>query len=124
VKIQIKNMPKVLRSFIALSILTSCGPSISIEGFDKDVWQSAPVCSEERIALAMLVEANETDLLSATQPQIEALLGPAPRHELFNRNEKFFYYPIEKDCQGSQDRSLFFRFDALGRAKEVIIIFD
>lgn len=104
--------------------MLSCQSDPIIEGFDSDKWKSATICSDERIQLAELIEANEAKLLSFTQPEIEALLGPAPRHELFNRNEKFFYYPIQKDCEGAVDRSLFFRFDALGRTKEVIIVFD
>ena len=114
--------------FISLVLLAlaiqACSNYPEISGFDKEKWLKSEVCSKEKVALAKLIEANESKLLSYTQPDIEALLGLAPRHELFNRNEKFFYYPIEKDCPGSVDRSLFFRFDALGRTKEVIIVFD
>jgi len=68
---------------------------------------------------------NEPALLSATQPDIEALLGVAPKHELHGRNEKFFFYPLKKDCpDSSENQSLFLRFDALGRTKEVLIVLD
>lgn len=113
----------ITTSFI-LVVLISCQPKKRIEGFNSEIWKNSAVCSEERISLAELIESNEEKLLSLTQPDIEELLGPAPRHELFNRNEKFFYYPIEKDCGNGNNRSLFFRFDALGRTKEVIIVFD
>jgi hypothetical protein len=117
-------MFRFLTLFSIIFVLSSCNSGPSIEGFDSEKWRSTEICSDERVALAELIEANEKKLLSYTQPDIEALLGLAPRHELFNRNEKFFYYPIQKGCEGSVDRSLFFRFDALGRTKEVIIIFD
>jgi len=49
----------------------------------------------------------------------------APKHELHGRNEKFFFYPLKKDCpDSSENQSLFLRFDALGRTKEVLIVLD
>ena len=117
-------MFKHISASLIFIVLISCQSKKRIEGFDSEIWKNSAVCSEERISLAELIESNEEQLLSLTQPEIEELLGPAPRHELFNRNEKFFYYPIEKDCGNDDNRSLFFRFDALGRTKEVIIVFD
>lgn len=106
-------------------LLASCTSAPQIEGFNKDAWTASALCSEERIALARLVMDNEEKLLSYTQPEVEALLGSAPRHELHGRNEKFFFYPIAKNCPDSvPDQSLFVRFDALGRAKEVLILLD
>lgn len=108
-----------------LLVLLGCQQKPTVPGFDSDRWKSSTICSAERFALAEIIVKNEASLLSTTQPDIEALLGMAPKHELHGRNEKFFYYPLTVDCADSaQNQSLFLRFDALGRAKEVMIILD
>lgn len=117
-------MFRIISVLTLVVFLYACHSSPDIPGFDKEAWLTASPCSKEKMDMAELIASNEELLLSYTQPEIEALLGSAPKHELFNRNEKFFYYPITKECEGTPDKSLFLRFDALGRAKEVIIIFD
>jgi hypothetical protein len=110
---------------LVLLVISACQKSPNVPGFDTDKWKAAAVCSNERMDLAEVIVKNEASLLSATQPDIEALLGVAPKHELHGRNEKFFYYPISKDCLDStENQSLFLRFDALGRVKEVLIVLD
>jgi len=110
---------------LLLSLISACRQDPSVPGFDTEKWKAAAVCSDERMVLAEIIVKNEAALISATQPDIEALLGVAPKHELHGRNEKFFYYPLTKDCGNStSNQSLFLRFDALGRAKEIMIILD
>ncbi len=114
-------------SFLLASLLlfSACTSSVEIPGLDIEKWNSSEVCSDYRINGATLIEANDEVLLSLTQADIESIFGVAPRHQLWNRNEKFFYYPVTKDCgEGISNTSLFIRFDALGRAKEVLVLLD
>lgn len=118
-------LSKFWRVSLLLLIITSCNSSPEIPGLDLDKWNSSEVCSDYRIEGAEIIEANEEVLLSLTQAEIEGLFGVVPRHQLWNRNEKFFYYPVTKDCsEGVEDTNLFIRFDALGRAKEVLVLID
>jgi len=108
---------------IGLLTLVGCHSTPELEGFSTEEWDKATLCSEERNKLAHKLEQQEHKLLGKVQTDIEALLGVAPRHELSSRNEKFFYYPINKNCD-KPAQSLLVRFDALGRVKEVLVVLD
>ena len=113
-------------SYLLLSaLLLGCSQSnVEIPGFDIAAWNSSAVCSTVRMEGAAVIVENEDLFLGKSQPDIEALFGQAPRHELWMRNEKFFYYPLTRECEGEPDKSLFFRFNALGNCKEVLILLD
>ena len=112
-------------SIILLLFLMNCHGTPKIDGFDPTKWQSSKVCSEYRINGAVVLESNEHKLQGMIQKEIESLLGKSPRLELGKRSEQFFKYPITKNCDDSTaNTSLSFRFDALGRVKEVQILLE
>ena len=116
-----------LSQFLALVSLTlclACTSNNELEDFDSDKWKESAICSSDRITLANEIESRTNEILGMTQVDLEQILGKAPRHQLGSRNEKRFYYPISKDCKLEKNKSLYILFDALGRAKEVQIVFD
>ena len=108
---------------VVLAILVaSCTNKVEIPGLDLEKWQQAANCSEYRITGAEVLIQNEAKLIGLTQVDLAALLGSAPRHQLGSRSEKFYFYPISEGCDSLESKALQFRFDALGRAKEVMIV--
>ena len=116
---------KALSIIIVIVLLTGCYSTPKIEGFDKDLWKT-PIkyCDQDKLELAKILEKNEDKLLGEGQTQIKKLLGQPDEHELYRRTEKFFYYNLTAGdtCNIEQQRRLSIRFDALDRAKEVVII--
>ncbi|MDH5608302.1 MAG: hypothetical protein OEY56_02380 [Cyclobacteriaceae bacterium] len=103
-----------------LFTLSGCYQAPLIENFDAVKWQIALTdCTDyRRIEAAPLLVAQKEAILSATQNQVTELLGAPDRHQLYDRNQKFFYYTL--DCDGTKELSL--RFDALGRVKEIQVV--
>ncbi|MEP4531600.1 MAG: hypothetical protein ABJ004_00845 [Cyclobacteriaceae bacterium] len=102
----------------------SCYPKIKIEGFDGEKWkQPITTCQEDKIGLAELVVANQGNVLGKGQAEIKQFLGQPDEHELYRRNQKFFYYNLTAGdtCENLRVRRLSVLFDALDRAKEVMV---
>lgn len=112
-------------SVLLLAVLCfSCYPKIKIEGFDGDKWnQPFQSCLEDKIDLAEMIVSNQDNVLGKGQAEIKQLLGQPDEHELYRRNQKFFYYNLTAGdtCQNLKVRRLSVLFDALDRAKEVMI---
>lgn len=115
-------MKRVFFPFILLVSISSCYQAPVIEDFDKDAWIAEPEnCSGYRLAVAeeiMVSKDKQNKLLTRNQNEIKNLFGEPDKHQLFNRNQKFFFYKL--DCE--QRKELSIRFDALGRVKELQII--
>lgn len=105
-------------------ILTSCYQTPQIEGFDQSAWEKPISCQDHRLTEGKILLANETTLLESNQNEIQKLLGNPDEHELYSRNQKFFYYDLSPKCDSLPRRRLALRFDALGRVNEVNIIRD
>lgn len=104
--------------------LSACYSIPEIEGFDKDVWQSEMSCDTNRLAMVQLLISQQEKLLGEGQAEIQQLLGAPDEHELYNRNQKFFYYNLTPPtgCENRSFRRLSVKFDALDRVKEVMVI--
>jgi hypothetical protein len=117
-------MGKIYKSFniliIQIVLLYSCYQVPTIQGWDPSRWSAMKEnCEMDRIDLAEnILMVNKANLLGVTQNNIENLLGNPDRHELYDRNQKFFYYSL--DCEKGKELSI--RFDALGRVKELQIL--
>jgi hypothetical protein len=110
---------------LALPLLFfSCYQAPKIEGFSKESWQQAMDCEHSRLEEARTLLDHESYLLSANQNEIKALLGDPDEHELYGRNQKFFYYDLVSNCDSLPAQRLSLRFDALGRLKELNVFFD
>lgn len=122
------NNSKYLKAaylFLASIILVSCYSTPKIEGFDVESWKAPfKYCDQNKIKLAEVLIAHKEQLLGEGQTPIQKLLGPPNEHELYRRTEKFFYYNLTPGdtCNLENQRRLSIRFDALDRAKEIMII--
>jgi hypothetical protein len=105
-----------------VSALAGCYPKISLEGFDSEAWKSRQQDCTTGLPQAELILKQQEKLLSEGQAQIITLLGEPNEHELYTRNEKFFYYDLGALHCGESKR-LSIRFDAIDRAKEIAIIY-
>ena len=110
-----KSLPQLL----LLLLFAGCYFAPDIPGFDQKAWElSLEECSDYRtIKSKELLIGNESYLLTLNQNELKELLGLPDQHQLFNRNQKFFYYQL--DCDATHQLAV--RFDALGRVKEVTI---
>ncbi|MFY0686054.1 MAG: hypothetical protein JXQ90_02765 [Cyclobacteriaceae bacterium] len=106
---------------VTLLILSSC-TKVEIDGFDKELWsKSIQSCDGYRFEICeKIILPKKNEVLGLNQNEIKSLFGAPPRNELYERNQKFFFYPV--DCEGKQSLSV--RFDALGRCKEVAIVIN
>jgi hypothetical protein len=105
---------------IAIAILlTSCYSAPEVEGFERDVWDSALTdCSDYRYEFVSdFVQRDDNAVITSNQNEVKALFGNPTRHRLFNRNQKFFYYQL--NCDNTHEMAV--RFDALGRVKEITL---
>ncbi len=109
--------PRLFMLVALIWIASSCYSTPEIPGFNTKKWLAFNEdCSDYRlIEGSELILEHEELLLSYGQNEITNTLGPPSRHELFNRNQKFFFYDL--DCL--EKETLRFRFDALGRLKEI-----
>ncbi|CAM9992082.1 unnamed protein product [Chrysoparadoxa australica] len=103
-------------------LFISCYQSLKIDGFDQSVWERPITCEEDRIDEAKILMKSEKTLLESNQNEIQKLLGHPDEHELYSRNQKFFYYDLSLKCDTLPKKRLALRFDALGRVNEVNII--
>lgn len=110
---------KHFTSLLLLLVFSSCYKAPKIEGFSGNTWnESLENCDDYRIAKSkeVLIGGN-SQILTINQNELKELLGTPDQHQLFNRNQKFFFYNL--DCDSTARLSV--RFDALGRVKEVTI---
>ena len=115
-------------SFSLLLLSFSCDkPLPALEGLDLERWrEDKHACANTRISMREALESQREKLLSLDQLQVVQLLGRPDQHELYKRNQKFFYYFLEPGpaCGGRSDSTalrLVIRFNAVGLAKEVAV---
>ena len=104
--------------------LFACYGVPHVPGFDQAKWNREISCKQDRLDQAQLLTNHSNLLLSSSQNEITNLLGEPDEHELYNRNEKFFFYDLTMSCDSLTYKRLSLRFDALGRMKEIMIIVE
>lgn len=114
-------MKKFLTVCPLILVLSSCYPVPEIDGFDLEAWGKAPGCDTLKTRQAKLLISQSEKLLGKGEATVKGLLGKPSEHELYNRNQKFFYYGLtDKNCPAPKRLSV--KFDALDRAKEIRIV--
>lgn len=105
---------------------SGCQSTPSVEGFNSEQWKiPLQSCEDSRIQQAQILVNHQNQLLGCGQTQIKSLLGAPNEHELYLRTQKFFYYnltPGDTCSNVKRPLRLSIMFDALDRAKEVMII--
>jgi hypothetical protein len=110
-------MKKIFIIKVILLSLVSCYQSPKLDGWVQNDWTAMTIdCDQNRHAMVTIVLLpQQKKILGKNQNEIEKLLGNPDRHQLYDRNQKFFYYKM--DCENEKELSV--RFDALGRVKEI-----
>ncbi len=101
-------------------LLFSCYHAPQIKGFDRKKWLKDLVeCDNYRTAKGAPLLINQKEIiLGSNQNEIIALLGSPTKQRLDKRNRKFFFYRL--NCKNMTELSI--RFNAIGAAKEVMVI--
>jgi hypothetical protein len=101
-------------------VLCSCYPAPKVTGFDQDQWEQDLIeCRTYRATQGAPLLINQKEIvLGSNQNEIIALLGSPTKQRLDKRNRKFFFYQL--NCENTIQLSI--RFNAIGAAKEIMII--
>lgn len=109
-------------------VLGACSNNKLLTGFDSEKWGSDPHgCLGLRKELADGLMKRKDELLGLNANEIKSLLGKPDRIELYKRSQKFLVYYIEPDetCAEHKKKDIVenitIRFDALGRAREIVL---
>lgn len=113
-------------SLVFLSVWGCTKELPALEGMDLVRWKTdRNGCEHQRSAMKEALDRQKEKLLALDELQVVELLGKPDRHELYKRNQKFYYYFIEPapDCapQDTTDSKLTIRFNAMGLAKVVVV---
>ena len=116
--------------FLILFTALSCGKPVPVlEGFDRELWKGDPYgCKGQRLQTESALKAGLEKIKGLKEMDVIELLGRADRNELYERNQKFYYYYIQggPTCggQASTSRKLTIRLNAMGYAQVVVIVED
>ena len=108
-------------------LLFSCGKALpELDNFDTETWKSdRNACLDKRLSMKKILLEQKDKLLALKETQIVTLLGRPDNNELYERNQKFYYYyltPAPVCGQPSETTlQLEIRFNALGYSKEIYI---
>jgi outer membrane protein assembly factor BamE (lipoprotein component of BamABCDE complex) len=114
-------------ALLSLLLLGACStPLPSIDGFDADLWKNdRNACQGHRKAQKQSLLSQKSKLLALKESQVVKLLGRPDENELYERNQKFYYYYLTASPTCSKPDSvqqrLELRFNAMGLVKEVFI---
>lgn len=108
---------------MAIISIQACYPDPEVKGFDKEAWKTRkPDCSDRWIEEAQKVVSQKNRILGLGQAEVTWLLGSPEEHELYARNQKFYYYHLTADtCEQQAQKRLNIHFDAIDRVKEIVI---
>ena len=114
-------------AWIGLSLFfITCGkPLPDLAPIDVAQWKDDKGgCKQKRFAFLQEVQNQKDELKGLSEKDIIKLLGRPDHNELYQRNQKFFYYDIApgKSCNDQAvGEQLIIRFTAMGYAKEISI---
>ncbi len=114
-------------ALLSLLLLMACSKSTpQLENIDTESWKNdRNACAGKRQEMLDALKVQQDKLLALKETQIVALLGRPDNNELYERNQKFYYYYITPApaCENPASASLQLeiRFNALGYSKEIYI---
>jgi len=104
---------------LSLPLLIGCYRTPQIDGFDSTRWKTSIAdCNNYRLQHVDLLLESADQLKGTGQNGMQQMLGKPARNELYERNQKFFYYNL--NCGKNEPaQQLCLRFDALGNLREM-----
>jgi outer membrane protein assembly factor BamE (lipoprotein component of BamABCDE complex) len=117
-------MKNVFVLLSALLLLSCSKPLPELQNIDTTLWkEDRNGCNGSRKEMIKAIRKQKDELLKLTEIKIVQLLGRPDGNELYERNQKFYYYNLSpgKNCgiMDSTATQLEIRFNAMGIAKEV-----
>ncbi len=118
--------PRIREVLLIVCLLSGCGhPLPRLDGIDVERWRNdAHGCAGVRKVTIDTINHQKQKLQGLNEMELVELLGRPDQTELFDRNQKFYFYDLEGNstCGTPAGRRLSVRFNAVGLAKEVTII--
>ena len=117
-----------LFSFTILICLLSCSGNSFSDEIDLDGWKSDnAACNGIRESIVNDILDKKPFFLGLPQEKVVDILGNPDRHQLYNRNQKFFiYYLDHSSCDNVNNdeefRHLSIRFNSLGKLSEIVLV--
>lgn len=109
-------------SFLLTLILSACYRAPKVPDFNKEEWINLKgSCDTPRVSMAEQIRESFDLLKGASQNEVRVLLGKPDRHQLYLRNQKFFFYDLQCPEYGAPKKQLRIRFDALGEVREILV---
>jgi len=107
---------KIFKGLIMLFIFMGCSKeNVELNGFNIERWKNdRQGCEGYRQQQIENILDQQDKILGLNQNKVTDLLGKPNRHELYKRNQKFFYYDVSCDSA----TALELRFNALGLCSE------
>lgn len=118
----------VVLSLLSIFCLLSCKNKIDIEGFNEEAWMhDKNGCEGIRNNMKNQLIGIKEQLKALTTDEIISVLGRPDKTRLGERNQRYFIYSISpaEPCENYSAaivNTLSIRFNAVGRAYEVLII--
>lgn len=121
--------PALLSLFPAmvLTMLFSCAPDVpELPGFNAKSWkEDRNGCAGLRQTQGTIIMDNKDMLLAQPESGIQEVLGRPDKVELYKRNQKLYHYYLSGSNACTRTdvlrSELSIRFNAMGRAKEILI---
>ena len=123
-------MKRILKLFVWATLivfLNGCRGKTEIEGFDSKAWKADfGSCNNTRKAMLDDFEKAKPQLYDLSEREVKAILGRPDGEELFERNQRYFYYYIEPGthCQVkgklSEANRIQIRFSPLSKVNEIM----
>ncbi len=116
-----------LFALLSFLLLFSCGKALpELDNFDTESWKAdRNACLNKRLIMKDVLLDQKDKLLALKETQIVSLLGRPDNNELYERNQKFYYYYLTPapTCGTTTITTvqLEIRFNALGYSKEIYI---
>lgn len=112
-------------TLLSIGLFIACSNTTpELENMDTERWKNdRNACLGNRKEMLASLQAQKHKLLALKETQIVSLLGRPDNNELYERNQKFYYYHITPAPTCSTPDSvrvlLEIRFNALGYSKEI-----
>ena len=117
-----------LYNLIPLLCFIACNSNNPLNDSNLELWKSSDAdCNGNRLEVLESILENKSYFTGMSQEEVKNVLGKPDRHELYNRNQKFFIYYLQApDCQNAVSdekfKHLSLRFNSLGKLSEMVVV--
>jgi len=123
-----EHMQLRLYNLIPLLFFIACNVNNPLNNSDLELWKSPDAdCNGNRLEVLESILESKEYFTGLSQEEVSNLLGKPDRHELYNRNQKFFIYYLQApNCLNvvsiEKFKHLSLRFNSLGKLSEMVVV--